>query len=342
MAKSGPPTLEDVALAAQVSTATISRSINMPEKVAKHTRERIQNAIDQLGYMPNFGGRVLASSRTNTIGAIIPSMSNAMFASGLQAFQEELSSAGVMMLVASTGYSTENEFRQIRSLLSHGADGLLLIGADRPQETTDFLTLRRIPYIVSWCYQNDPAQLFVGFDNVAAAAEMAQSVLEHGHRKIAMIAGVTRDNDRARGRVKGVSDAIAAHGQGARLLQTFEAPYTLAEGAAAFERLMELPERPSAIICGNDVLAAGAMMRARERGVRIPQEISITGFDDIGLASVVDPALTTVRVPQIEMGKTAARVLLSHLSGEGGAASVQIKTQIIHRASLARIGAPPG
>lgn len=311
----------------------------MPEKVAKQTRERIQNAIDELGYMPNFGGRVLASSRTNTIGAIIPSMSNAMFASGLQAFQQELSSAGVMMLVASTGYSTDNEFNQIRSLLTHGADGLLLIGSDRPQKTTDFLALRRIPYIVSWCYQNDPSQLFVGFDNRKAAFEMATCVLQHGHRRIAMIAGIAKDNDRARNRIVGVKDAIAAHGQNAGLIQTVEALYTIADGAAAFDAILDGPERPTAIICGNDVLAAGAIMRARERNIRIPDDISITGFDDIGLASVVDPALTTVRVPQIEMGKTAARVLLSHLSGDGTASSFEFETEIILRSSLGSVRA---
>jgi len=105
MARQDAPTLEDVARAARVSTATISRSINTPDKVARATHQRIQQTIDKLGYTPHFGGRVLASNRTNTIGAVIPSMANAMFSNGLQAFQEELSDAGMTMLVASTGYN---------------------------------------------------------------------------------------------------------------------------------------------------------------------------------------------------------------------------------------------
>ncbi len=331
------PTLEDVARVARVSTATISRSINMPNKVAKATHERIQKAIEALGYTPHFGGRALASNRTNTIGAVIPSMSNAMFANGIQAFQEELSDAGVTMLVASTGYSTEAEYTQIRSLMAHGADGLLLIGTDRPKKTTDFLALRGVPYVISWCYKDDPAQLFVGFDNQKAAFEIATCVLGYGHRNIAMIAGISKDNDRAKNRIAGVKNAIKVYGHGARLLRIVESPYMLAESANAFDEIMEGPEVPSVIICGNDVLAAGAITRARERGISVPQQISITGFDDIGLASVVDPALTTVRVPQIEMGKAAARILLSKLSNDNTVSSLEFKTEVVLRSSLARV-----
>ena len=337
MKKKGAPTLEDVALAARVSTATISRSINTPTKVAKATHERIQKTIETLGYTPHFGGRALASNRTNTIGAVIPSMSNAMFANGIQAFQEELSDAGVTMLVASTGYSTEAEFTQIRSLMTHGADGLLLIGTDRPKKTTDFLALRGVPYVISWCYKDDPTQLFVGFDNQKAAFEMATCVLEYGHRNVAMIAGISKDNDRVKNRIAGVKNAINGFGHGARLLRIVESPYLLAESANAFDEIMKGPDVPSVIICGNDVLAAGAITRARECGVSVPKQLSVTGFDDIGLALVVDPALTTVRVPQIEMGKAAARVLLSKLTGDDTISSLEFKTEVVLRSSLARV-----
>jgi len=129
------PTLEDVAKAARVSTATISRSINEPDKVAKDTRERIEKAIEALGYTPNFGGRVLASNRSNIVGAVIPTMANAMFASGLQVFQEVLSQSSYNLLVASSGYNTNTELQQIKSLVAQGADGLLLIGSSRPDDT---------------------------------------------------------------------------------------------------------------------------------------------------------------------------------------------------------------
>ena len=334
MKRTTQPTLEDVARASKVSTATISRALNDPEKVAKDTLDKIREAIDTLGYTPNFGGRILASNRSNTVGAIIPTMANAMFAGGLQAFQEVLAEAGVTMLVASTGYNSENELLQIRSLMAHGADGLLLIGSERPEKTKQFLDLRGVPCVISWCYLDDPSRIFVGFDNYKAAQNMARRVLEHGHRKIAMIAGFTKDNDRARNRHDGVRDAIRHFGDGANLLTVVEADYRIADGARAFDEILACQTRPTAVVCGNDVLAAGAIVRARERGFSVPEDISVTGFDDIALASVVQPTLTTVRVPQLEMGRLAARHLLDLVSGKASVSSVELGTDIVMRGSL--------
>ena len=158
------PTLADVAKAAGVSTATISRALNEPDKVAQNTRERIEKVVEDLGYTPNFGGRVLASNRSNIVGAVIPTMANAMFASGLQVFQEVLSQSAYNLLVASSGYNAGTELQQIKSLVAQGADGLLLIGSARPDETTRFLKLRNIPYVIAWSYQHDKSRYFAGFD----------------------------------------------------------------------------------------------------------------------------------------------------------------------------------
>lgn len=335
MTKSRPPTLEDVAKAAGVSTATISRSISRPGKVAKATQDRIQQAIDDLGYTPNFGGRVLASSRTNTVGAVIPSMSNAMFANGLQAFQETLAEAGVTMLVASTGYDPDNELNQIRSLLTHGADGLLLIGAERPAATQVFLQKRNVPYVVSWFHQNDTAHLYAGIDNTKGARQITRAVLEKGHRDIAMIGGISAGNDRVSSRIAGVEQEIIAYGNGARLLQTVESKYEIDAATDAMGVILRAPERPTAVICTSDVLAAGAMIQARRQGVHIPRDLSITGYDDIGIARVVDPPLTTLHIPQFRMGQAAARLLLDRLAGSPDLRSIEIETSVVHRGSLA-------
>ncbi|MFK8082999.1 MAG: LacI family DNA-binding transcriptional regulator [Granulosicoccus sp.] len=329
------PTLEDVARAAKVSTATISRSINNPDKVANTTRDRIQNVIRELGYTPNSGGRMLASHRSNIVGALIPTMANAMFASALQSFQEELSEYDVTLLVASTGYNGEHELKQIRSLLSRGADGLLLIGTSRPPESSRFLTIRQVPHVISWCYQSNSKLLFAGFDNHKAAYQMTMQVLKTGHRRIAMIAGISKGNDRASKRIEGVSSAIADYGNGAELINTIETSYSQDNGGQAFEELMSASEKPTAVICGNDVLAAGAIVRARTLTVAVPQEVSITGFDDIGIARAVYPALTTVRVPQQEMGRTAARLLMDLLFKERTPSSIEFDTEIVLRDSLA-------
>jgi len=336
LSQKASPTLEDVARAAKVSTATISRSINEPDKVAKDTRQRIEKAIEHLGYTPNFGGRVLASNRSNIVGAVIPTMANAMFASGLQVFQEVLSQSSYNLLVASSGYNTETELQQIKSLVAQGADGLLLIGSTRPDDTTRFLKLRNIPYVIAWCYQNDSSRHFAGFNNTKAAAQIARAVLSKGHRQIAMIAGHATQNDRSANRITGVTETIVAQ-KNATLLSVVETDYTLDSGGDAFETIMNSHKLPSAVICGNDVLAAGAIVRARKLGIEIPREVSVTGFDDISLATVVSPALTTVRVPQLEMGRSAATLMLELLSNKNPK-SRELQTEIVYRESLIELG----
>ncbi|MBX2836460.1 MAG: LacI family DNA-binding transcriptional regulator [Gammaproteobacteria bacterium] len=331
------PTLEDVAREAEVSTATISRAINEPDKVAKPTLKRIQHIIEELGYTPNFGGRVLASNRSNTVGAIIPTMTNAMFANGLQAFQEILSDAGVNLLVASSNYSAKQELEQIKSLIAHGADGLLLIGDARPKATNDFLHRRNIPYVIAWHYNKRSDALFAGFNNKRSAFDLTNHVLNNGHRKISMIAGISKGNDRAAARIKGVKQAVKAFGPSAKLLRLIETGYSLENGGDAFEQLIQDNEQPSVIICGNDVLAAGAAVRAKSLGLKIPQDFSITGFDDITIATAVTPPLTTVRVPHEAMGQAAAKLLIQQITQPGSLQSIEFETTIIERQSLASI-----
>lgn len=335
MKKTSAPTLEDVAKLAGVSTASISRALNDPSKVAEDTRKRIDEAIERLGYTPNFGGRALASNRTNTVGAVIPSMANAMFASGVQAFQEELAKAGVTLLVATTGFDAEQEYLQIRSLVGQGADGLLLIGNERPQSTWDFIDKRRVAHVVSWCNSTREGHLCVGFDNEQAAGDAAKHAMDMGHRRIAMICGITEVNDRAKARRDGVVAAVAAYGQGARLTHMVEAPYILDAAADALAEIMKQDERPTVILCANDAQAAGAMMGARAMGLRLPEDLSFVGFDGVGISRVVTPPLATVRVPQIEIGRAAAQLLLQQIAGGDGLVSKTFPTEFMQRQSLA-------
>ena len=326
------PTLQDVASAAAVSTATVSRALNDPDKVAKPARDRIDAAIAKLGYIPNFGARVLATNRTNILGAIIPTLSNAMFASGIQAFQEALDKDGISLLIATSNYDPEKELQQIKSLVSQGASGLLLIGNERGQDTREYLRSRRTPYVIGWCHDGDDDQTFVGFDNAIAADDAASRVIGLGHRKIGIIAGVCTYNDRARNRRDGVIAALRRHD--ILPLHMKECPYRIEAGRQACADMLSSANPPTAIICGNDVLAAGAMVAVRESGLNVPDDVSVIGFDDIGLASVVSPPMTTVRVPQIEMGRAAAAALLALVAGET-VNDVQLDTHFIERSSLA-------
>jgi len=326
------PTLDDVARVAGVSTATVSRCLNEKDKVAEATRKRVLDAVEQLGYTPNFSARAMAAKRTQIIGAIIPTMENAIFARGLQAFQETLHELGYNLLVSSSAYRPELEAEQIKALVARGADGLLLIGHERKQEIYDFLDKRRVPTVLAWSY---PAHLdegtvdqgrgalaqanqaCVGFDNRASMRMLADRVIAMGHSRIGVISGILDGNDRAADRWAGIQDSWQAHGCDPDALNIVECPYDLDRGAIAFAQLMDGASKPSAIMCGNDVLAAGALSQARAMGLDVPRDVSVTGFDDINLAGFLNPPLTTVHVPHREMGQIAARALVQLIEDKG-------------------------
>ncbi len=335
MAGSNAPTVIDVAQRAGVSTATVSRCLNAPLRVREATRLRVQAAIDDLGYTPNFAGQALASNRTHTIGAVIPTMENAIFARGLQALEEELADAGITLLVASSAYDPQREYNQIRALLRRGVDGLLLIGRERPPSTYELLARHPLPTVLAWTIGGDDLPMCVGFDNREGACAIADCVLAAGHRDIAMIAGRTAGNDRAADRIAGVRDALGAQGLTLPPHRLIEAAYTLEAGEQALACLIEQPSPPTAVLCGNDVLATGALRAARRLGLRVPEDISITGFDDIDLAEAVEPGLTTVHVPHRRMGRLAAQVLLRLRDRQPVETPHALKTWIVHRGSLA-------
>ena len=328
------PTLQDVADLAAVSTATVSRCLNNSGHVTEKTRLKVQQAIQTLGYSPNFGAQALAAKRTNTIGAIIPTMENAIFARGMQAFQETLAENGLTLIIASCSYRPELEEEQIRSLVARGADALLLIGQSRPAATYQFLARRNIPYVLAWAHKKDSQHCYIGFDNQAAAQTITRQVLELGHRNLGVIVGLTRNNDRARDRITGIEHAIADYGAQTAQLQVIEAEYTFQEGAKALDQLLANPTPPTAVICGNDVLAVGAVKRAKQLGLAVPEDLSITGFADIEVSELIDPELTTVHVPHREMGIAAAKSLIAMLKTQTPVESHLLETRIVNRQSL--------
>lgn len=337
MASRTAPTLTDVAAHAGVSTATVSRCLNAPDKVSEDARNRVNAAVQALGYTPNFAAQAMASRRSKTIGTVIPTMENAIFAQGLEAFQERLGQSGYTLLVASSNYDPDLEERQIRTLAARGADGLLLIGRDRSEKILNFMKLRNIPAVISWSLSDKPQQTSIGFDNRQAMAELTHAVLEMGHRRIGLISARTATNDRARDRLEGVRDALQAYKINLENHLCRQTAYSIDNGAKAMTDLMSLPDRPTAVICGNDVLAAGAVVAAQSMGIAVGSEVSVTGFDDIELARVTTPALTTVHVPHAEMGTRAADLLLSALQGPPRSPlRIELPTTIRHRASLGR------
>jgi LacI family transcriptional regulator len=308
-----PPRLADVATLAGVSTATVSRALNQSSAVTPELRKRVHAAVDTLGYVPHGAARALASRRSNTIGAVVPTIDNAIFSRTIQALQARLVEADLTLLLACNDYDYARERREVQRLVERGIDGLILVGEEREQSIYDLLEKKRIPYVNTWIYRDDSPHPCVGFDNWQAAYQVGSYLLDIGHNRIAMVAGTRASNDRAAERVRGVESALADRGIRFASGHLVECDYEIAEGRRAASRLLASPERPTAIVCGNDVLAFGVLFECRSRGVDVPGEISITGFDDQDLAANIDPPLTTIHVPTSDMGRRAADYLLAKL-----------------------------
>lgn len=328
-------TLGDVARRAGVSPATVSRVLNRPQTVRHDLCVNVRRAIAELGYVTHGAARALASKRSHTIGAVVPTLDNAIFATCINALQRRLDSAGYVLLLASTEYDRVAEESEVTALLERGVDGIMLIGGDHDQKVYRLLAAKRVPFVNTWVYETTSGRPCIGFDNRRAAMRMTEHLLNLGHRRFAVIAGITQHNDRAAERVEGVRAALAARGVALSASQIVERPYALADGRHALRLLMQRPEPPSAIICGNDVLAIGALLECLAAGIAVPDEVSITGFDDLELASHLQPALTTLRVPSAAIGRYAAEYLVSRLDGETTPDCVDLEVELILRGTTA-------
>ncbi|HIC82239.1 MAG TPA: LacI family DNA-binding transcriptional regulator [Kiloniellaceae bacterium] len=329
----------EVAAAAQVSTATVSRVLNKADYVKPETRRAVEEAIATLGYIPHGAARSLSSRSSRIIGAVIPSIDNSIFAAGVEALQAHLNDRGYHLLIGSSNYDPEEEHQVVRSFLEQRAAGIIMMGETHTRDCLAVLARHGTPFVNTGVYSPEQPYHCVGFDNAGVATKAVRYLLQLGHRHFAMIAGITADNDRAIGRVRGVRAELARAGLTLPDDRVLERRYDIAESRAAFRDLMSLPEPPTAIICGNDVQGFGAILEAQHSGIRIPEQVSVVGFDDLVLSRHLKPSLTTIRVPTQEMWCRAADMLLARLSGEKTPRAVEIETSLIVRESTGPVPA---
>lgn len=334
------PTLTDVAEKANVSTATVSRVLNKTGQVRDDRRRAVEEAIEALGYVPNSAARRLVSQRYNTIGAIVPTLENATFARLVEAFQKRVSASGNAMMVASSSYDPEVELKHGRKLLESGVDGIMLIGSVHNPKLDQLLRDHRVAVVSCLVLDPDRETACVGFDNATAAATAADYLMDLGHTRIGLIAGMIRMNDRAEQRVRGIQAALQRRGVPFAAEYLLERPYRIEEGAVAFQYLMGLDVPPTAIICGNDVLAFGALIQARRSGLDIPGDVSIIGFDDQAFAAHLSPPLTTLHVPAEEIGTQAADYILTTVAGGAAPRIVPVDVNLVVRKSTGPPKAP--
>ena len=327
------PNIEDVASAAGVSTATVSRVLNKPDSVRETLRIRVIEAVARLGYVPHAGARALKLQRSGTVGAIFPTVDNAIFAKAIDALQLRLADAGLQLLIATSGYSIDTEAQQAMNLVMRGADALALCGVGQSSVLLNFLRQRELPTVHAMIYPPPPGLVCVGFDNARAIGQAVRYLLDLGHRRIAMLAGITRDNDRASARVAGVRKALAVAGLGLPPQYMVERKYSLTEAREGFRMLMSAVPAPTAILCGNDVLAFGALLEAKTMGIAVPHALSIVGFDDLDMARHLQPSITTLHVPTKQMWQTVGDRLIAALSNMPVQAATEVEVELVVRDS---------
>lgn len=307
----GKVTLGDVAKLAGVSTATVSRTFNEPEKVAEAIRDKVRNAAAELNWIANAAGRALASSRTRIVGAIIPTLDNEIFARQVSGMQEVLAQRNYTLFVGSTNYDPDEGVRQVRAMLGRGIEALAIVGESYPPELFRTLDEAGLPHVVTYGYSADSTRNCIGFDNRLAFARITQHLLDLGHRHFATIFQPVENNDRVEARLRGIRESLGGAGISLPPERMLIGASSLDYGAEGFSELMAQTQRPTAIICGNDTIALGALLAAQRLKIEVPTECSITGFDDLAISSRISPGLTTMHIDNAAIGAEAARQLLS-------------------------------
>jgi len=323
--------LEDVALRSGVSTATVSRVLNGSTTVRQSRREAVEHACEELGYVINRAARTLASRRSMTIGAVVPTLATETFSRPLATFQQKIHNSGYTLLLANSNFDPDTELKEVNKLVEYGIDALMLVGNSHHPKLWERITRQGIPCIQT--FSVDRRYPSVGYDNEQAAAEMTSHLLALGHTNFGIIVGTPPSNDRVSDRITGTKQALAAAGLTLDEDQLINSAFTMNDARQAMFKLLERPNPPTAVICGNDLLAFGAMRGASERYLRIPTDISITGFNDYEYSEHLEHPLTTMRVELDSIGLCAAEFLLAELNGEEAARQTVLKPQLIVRGS---------
>ena len=328
------PVARDVARLAGVSTSTVSRVFNGTAAVRADKRDAVLKAAEELGFVANGAARALSMRRFMAVGAVVPNIENEGFLRTLSSFQERLRRDGYTLILTNAGYDLDNEWQEASFLLERGIDGLLLVGDLHRPALLERIARQRIPTVQTFTLS--AARPCVGFDNLAAAGRAAQYLLDLGHRRIGVITGIRKDNDRSGARVAGIVHALAARGLTIDPAHDVETSHGIAAGRDALRQILSQPTPPpTAIICGTDQLGFGVMIEAQSRGVAIPGDLSLIGFNDADYAAFLTPALTTIRIHAAEIGQVAAEHLLARMAGRSVVRLTEIAAELIVRGSTA-------
>jgi LacI family transcriptional regulator, gluconate utilization system Gnt-I transcriptional repressor len=306
--------IDDVARLAKVGAGTVSRVLNGSKNVSEETRQRVQACIQELGYLPNLVARGLAANRTGMVSAVIPAIGYTQHAEVIQGLSDILQENGIRLMIGHCGYSLEREEQIVTDFLERRPDAFYLTGSWHTPETRRLLGNSGIPVVECTNLTRNPIDCVVGYDNFEGARQVTHLLHGRGHRNIAVVTSARDANDRVEDRLKGYLASCSELGVDTHDL-VLRCENSFVGGADAIDRILRRPQPIDLLLCTTDVMAVGAIFECQRRGIAVPRQLGICGFDDLPIASSINPALTTVSIDRIAMGRTAGNVLLKRLDG---------------------------
>ena len=309
-------TLSDVAERAGVSPVTVSRAIRHPEMVSPTLRKRVGDAVSSLHYIPNHLASALASTRTNIVGVTVPSLTNGVFDDFLAAVQDVLERAGVQMLVSNTRYSEAEEDKAIETMLGYHPEAIIVIGVDQSERAKQMLVESGVPIVQAMDMTDDPIDLNVGFDHRAAAVAAVRYLHGLGHRSIGHLT-VNTDPRSARRREGYIAAMAELRLPTDGLIATSTHTTSVDLGGQLFSEVLSRRPDVTAVFACNDDLALGMLFECQRRSIRVPDDLAIVGFNDLGYSNCSIPPLSTVSTERRRIGTWAAQSILEIIRGSG-------------------------
>lgn len=328
------PRMADVAQLAGVTAMTVSRALRTPEKVSPETLRRIDEAVRASGFVPNYAARSLISQNSRFIVALVPTVMNSVFSGTIEGLGEVLSQHGYQLLLGDTNFDIKREEALLAEFIGWRPAGVVLTGRHHSTRTNALLKALGVPVVELWNASKKPIDVSVGFSNDDAAFEMTSKLAAWGYRKIGLLYIQARHNDRSIGRRQGYRRAIRELGLPSEPGLEVETSFGFQAGRTGLRQLLDWHPDVNAVMCASDTLAVGALMEALRLGKRVPKELGIAGFGDVELAAELVPALTTVRLPRMEIGRRTGEVLLQRIAGTyGGSRAIDCGFSIVRRES---------
>lgn len=330
MSASRAPRLDDVAHRAGVSAATVSRYLNNPEVVALSTAERIRAAIAATGYVPNLTAGALAGNRSRLIAALVPDIAQSLFNDTVEAMIEELARDGNSVMLALTGPDNNRLEAEINMALARRVDAIILTGIVSDPATIERLRANPVTVIETWGLPTDPIDIAVGFSHRAAGEEMARFLRARGYRMPHLVVPRSTRSER---RANGFTERWMRDGGPAPTRLEVNVPSHFGQGRLSYRALADLPERPDVVVCGSDWIAQGLIIEAQAAGIRVPDQLAVTGFGNLRMAGDMRPTITSVDVDGARIAREVMRVLRARAAGEEVERRIDVGFRVIARES---------